>query len=217
MNAAAHSKQPAATPQHGATDIAFTPGFANPVFDSQHVFRMVLDAMAHPGSVRDITTSIEAPGLLQPASAALFLALADLDTPVWIQPGAAGAEHATTTRFLGFHCNCPLTHDAAAAAFALIHSPERMPSLPSFRLGEAEYPDRSTTVLMHVHSFDGGPTVQLSGPGIRDRQALSVAGLPAAFWKEWCDNGLLFPRGVDVLFISGCRIAALPRTTRVEA
>ena len=34
--------------------------------------------------------------------------------------------------------------------------------------------------------------------------------------SQWRDNGALFPRGVDVLFICGSDIAALPRTTRVE-
>ena len=195
----------------------FVPGFAQPVFDSQRVFRAVLDAMAHPGRVLEIAATVETPSLLHPASAAACLALADLDTPVWIQPGSAGADYATAARFLGFHCNCPLTHDPAAAAFALIHSPLRMPALSGFRLGEADYPDRSTTLLIQHEGFIEGKGVTLKGPGIRDRQALSIAGLPAGFWKQWTDNAGLFPRGVDVLFISGYRIAALPRTTRVEA
>jgi alpha-D-ribose 1-methylphosphonate 5-triphosphate synthase subunit PhnH len=195
---------------------AFVPGFARPVYDSQRVFRVVLDAMAHPGRVMEVTAALESPGLLHPAAAAAFLTLADLDTPVWIQPGGSGADYTTAARFLGFHCNCPLTHDAAGASFALIHSPLRMPALASFRLGEADYPDRSTTLLIQVEGFEGNATVRLKGPGILDSQSLAVAGLPSGFWNEWRDNAQLFPRGVDVLFISGDRIAALPRTTRVE-
>ena len=195
----------------------FAPGFDQPVFDSQRVFRSVLDAMAHPGRVLEIDTDVEPTGLLQPAAAAACLTLADIDTPVWIQPGSPGAEYATTARFLGFHCNCPITNDPAAAAFAVIHSPLRMPALCGFRLGEADYPDRSTTLLIQVTGFDAPASVTLSGPGILDSRSLAVAGLSSGFWNEWRDNGALFPRGVDVLFMSGCRIAALPRTTRVEA
>lgn len=215
MSTAGHELASQRTGNDAAGD--FLPGFSQPVFDSQRAFRTVLDAMAHPGRVLEIVTNLGPTGLLQPAAAAAFLTLADMDTPVWIQPGGPGAEYATTARFLGFHCNCPITNDPAAAAFALIHSPPRMPALCGFRLGEAEYPDRSTTLLIQVTGFDARSSAGLSGPGIRGNRSLAVAGLSSGFWNEWRENGVLFPRGVDVLFMSGCLIAALPRTTRVEA
>jgi alpha-D-ribose 1-methylphosphonate 5-triphosphate synthase subunit PhnH len=215
-------------------DGAAAPGFEDPVHDAQRVFRGVLEAMAHPGRVTRAGALTEAPALLHPATAALFLALADLDTPVWLQPqanqdagttadhdagpsaGLAGGD--ALASWLRFHCGCPIAAQPAAAAFALVHTPLVMPPLAAFRLGDPEYPDRSTTLLIQIEGFAaaaGGVT--LSGPGIRDSQSFAPAGLPAGFWNEWRENAQLFPRGVDVIFVAGHDLAALPRTTLVRA
>lgn len=57
----------------------------------------------------------------------------------------------------------------------------------------------------------------LSGPGIRDQLCLDVNGLPERFWAERRELAELFPRGLDVVFTAGDRIAALPRSTRIAA
>jgi len=211
----------AGTPLDGAA----APGFEDPVHDAQRVFRGVLEAMAHPGRVTRASALPEAPAVLHPAAAALFLALADLDTPVWLQPevsrNASPAGGLTPgdalASWLRFHCGCPIAAQSDAAAFALVHTPLVMPPLAAFRLGDPEYPDRSTTLLIQVEGFAaaaGGVT--LSGPGIRDSQPFAPAGLPAGFWNEWRENAQLFPRGVDVIFVASHDIAALPRTTLVR-
>lgn len=209
--------------------VATMPGFDDPVHDAQRVFRSVLEAMAHPGRVTRAGALPQAPALLHPAAAALCLALADLDTPVWLQPvlnptvnqdagptaGPAGDD--ALASWLRFHCGCPFTTKPATAAFALVHAPLVMPPLAAFGLGEPEYPDRSTTLLIQIDGF--GPaagSVTLSGPGIRDSRTFAPAGLPAGFWNEWRENAQLFPRGVDVILVAGSDIAALPRTTLVR-
>ena len=55
-----------------------------------------------------------------------------------------------------------------------------------------------------------GPT--LTGPGIENATWLNLPET-AAFDA----NRALFPLGFDTLFIAGDQIAALPRSTRVEA
>ena len=201
-------------------------GFSEPVFDSQRSFRAVLEAMSHPGRMVDVGTPIDAPPPLHAATAAICLALVDFETPVWIQAATDGNTHATEnatahateslSQFLRFHCSSPLAADPALAAFAVIHDPAHMPALTAFSAGLSDYPDRSTTLLIQVDGLNTGCRVQLSGPGIKGTQQLAPSGLPERFWTEWRDNGALFPRGVDVLFICGSDIAALPRTTRVE-
>ena len=58
--------------------------------------------------------------------------------------------------------------------------------------------------------------VRLTGPGIEGEAQLDVVGAPA-LWPGWRANAGRFPRGVDVVLCAGVRLAALPRTTRVEA
>ena len=45
---------------------------------------------------------------------------------------------------------------------------------------------------------------------------LQVEGLPQAFLADWATNGARFPRGIDLVLCAGDRLAALPRTTRIE-
>jgi alpha-D-ribose 1-methylphosphonate 5-triphosphate synthase subunit PhnH len=57
-------------------------GLVDPVLDSQRVFRMVLDAMAHPGTVVEVPGPEAAPPPLHLAAAAVCVALVDFDTPL---------------------------------------------------------------------------------------------------------------------------------------
>ncbi len=186
------------------------PGFADPADDAQRVFRGVLEAMANPGRI--VTLPVTELGIvtggLGPAAYAFGLALADFETPVWLDRAAQPA--AATLRF---HVNCPITDEPADAAFALIGNPALMPELDQFALGTDAYPDRSTTLVIEVPGFAEGPAVVLTGPGIETERELCVAGLPERFWAARAELAGLFPRGIDVVFTSGDRLVAIPRTT----
>lgn len=195
------------------TDAALLPGFADPVIESQRVFRTVLDAMARPGMVLDLPVSPQAPAPINPAASAVLLCLVDQDTPVWFD---GGAESSDVASWLGFHCGSHLVADPAQAVFALIADTMAMRPLAAFPIGSEDYPDRSATVIIQVPSLSGGPELILSGPGIRDTIALAPAGLPPEFNMWLIDNNALFPCGVDVIFACGSRIVALPRSTRLK-
>lgn len=190
------------------------PGFADPVLDSQRVFRAVLDAMDHPGRVVEVRGSGMAPDPLHPATAAVCLTLADFETPVWLDTRASTLE---AIAYLRFHCGCRLVDAPAQGRFALISDPRSMPPLSAFDLGSDEFPDRSTTLMVQVETLTAGRGRRLTGPGIKVEARLEARGLPDAFWQGLRHNHGLFPRGVDVLLTAGSQIAALPRTTAVEA
>ena len=187
------------------------PGFADPVLDSQRAFRAVLDAMAHPGRVVTAT----APGTPAPlgsAAAAVCLTLLDFDTPVWLDAAAATAE---VVDYLRFHCGMVLVEAPAAARFVLIADATGMPSLDDFDAGTDERPDLSATVVVQVAGLTQGRGYRLTGPGIEGEARLEVAGAPG-LGEVARANAARFPRGVDFILCAGERLAALPRTTRVE-
>src|SRR5215470_15592754 len=188
-------------------------GFADPVLDPQRVFRSVLDAMAHPGRIVEVSAPASAPHPLHGAVASLCLTLVDLDTPVWLDGTVGTAE---TREYLQFHCGCRLVEAPGAARFALIGDPAVMPALSRFDAGTDESPERSATLLVQVPSLREGQGHRLTGPGIASEVRLEAAGLPAGFWHGLRDNHALFPRGVDVLLAAGRHVAALPRTTSVS-
>jgi alpha-D-ribose 1-methylphosphonate 5-triphosphate synthase subunit PhnH len=187
------------------------PAFADPVLDSQRVFRAVLDAMAHPGRVVSVAGPA-APPPLGAATAAVCLTLLDFETAVWLDAAAATAD---VVAYLRFHCGAPLVDTPAAARFAVVADAERMPSLEAFEPGTDERPDLAATVLVQVAGLAGGRGLRLRGPGIEGEARLEVSGRPG-LGSALRANAARFPRGVDLVLCAGDRLAALPRTTRVE-
>jgi len=186
------------------------PGFADPVFAAQSTFRAVMEATARPGRIFDLAETVAAPAPLSPGAAALALTLFDQDTPVWLDaPLADGADVAA---WLRFHTRAPLVNATDRAAFAVLSQPAETPPFDAFAPGTAEYPDRSTTLILQVDRFEGGQTLALTGPGIKERNTLHATPLPADFPQRLAANRALFPRGIDLLLVTDAGVAALPRS-----
>ena len=188
-------------------------GFENPVLDSQATFRAALNAFSFPGRRQSFDCLGDAPAPLEPATTGFILTLADLDTPVWLDEGAAVKP---VQDFLRFHSGCPLTPDPQAAAFAIISDATRAPRLGEFSQGDELYPDRSATLVIQVSSFDDGPSVSARGPGIKDEIRFQIDGLPDWFWQDWTVNAGGYPLGVDVLLSCGAEGIGLPRSISLE-
>jgi alpha-D-ribose 1-methylphosphonate 5-triphosphate synthase subunit PhnH len=186
------------------------PGFADPVRDAQRCYRAVLDAMAHPGAIVMLPDGLPSAPPLGPVATAIALTLCDADTPVWLDEATAEA-----AGYLAFHCGAPLAASPATALFAFAGDPATLPALDAFALGSAEFPERSTTLVIEVRALTPGTGVLLRGPGIRGERRLDVAGLPPRFWAERAALAELFPRGVDLVFASGGALAAVPRSTQI--
>ncbi len=184
------------------------PGFADPVAEAQASFRAILEALARPGRVQRLGAGLRPPAPLLPAAAAALLTLADAETPLWHD---AGAE---VDGWLRFHCGSPAA-PLGSARFVLACG--AMPALASLDLGTDEAPETSAMLIVQVAGLEEGRGWRLTGPGIEREHRLAVAGLPMDFLAAWQVQGRGFPRGVDVLLCAGERLAALPRTTKVEA
>jgi len=188
------------------------PGFRDPVRDSQSVFRIALDAMARPGRILAVETSLVPPSPLTAPMGALLLTLCDFETPVWLDPPLA--EAAGVAEFLRFHTGARVVTGPTEGAFAAISIPEAMPPLSMFALGTLEYPDRSTTLLVGVRELRAGGWT-LSGPGIPGQTRFSAQPVPLDFTEQLCANRARFPRGVDIFLVSDTGVAALPRSVSV--
>jgi alpha-D-ribose 1-methylphosphonate 5-triphosphate synthase subunit PhnH len=178
-------------------------GFAAPAIDSARAFRGVMEAMARPGTIREIGGAAP-PAPLSVAAGAVLLTLCDADTPVHLA-GAADCE--AVRAWLAFHTGAPLS-GPRECMFAL-GSWEALAPLSSYPVGTPEYPDRSATLIVErAELVAAGAT--LTGPGIRETATLSLPE-PGAFRA----NRALFPLGLDFIFTAGTRVAALPRSTVV--
>lgn len=187
-------------------------GFHDPVQQSQQAFRILLDAMARPGRVLELSDDCGHPEDLSPVLAAGLLTLADLDTPVWL---GAGFDTPVMRDWLRFHTGAPLAMKADQAALALLDA-AAMPALERFSLGTDEAPERGATLLVQVPSLDGAAAMTWRGPGIKDSVAMPLCGLDAAVWRQRAQLPAVFPRGLDIYLGCGRQVIGLPRSTIVS-
>ncbi len=179
-------------------------GFANPAHEAAHAFRGVMEAMARPGTLHEITGAAP-PAPLSPAAGAVLLTLCDTDTPVYL---AGAADCAEVRAWLAFHTGAPLA-GPSHCMFAL-GTWEALLPLAAYPVGTSEYPDRSATLIVERPDLTASGAT-LTGPGIQHTAALS---LPET--DSFQANHALYPLGLDFLFTSGDRLAALPRSTEVR-
>jgi alpha-D-ribose 1-methylphosphonate 5-triphosphate synthase subunit PhnH len=188
-------------------------GFADPVFQSQGVFRAVMAALAKPGkAVAFPQLGLKPPAPLSAEAAAVVLALADFETAVWLDPQLAKEGRAAS--FIRFHTGAVIAEARAAATFAVISAVGALPRLEAFALGEPTYPDRSTTLIVQVEQLMETGMV-FEGPGIDGQRAFGIEPMIADFAAQWRANRALFPLGVDLIFVAPGAIAALPRSARL--
>lgn len=189
-------------------------GFADRVLSAQSTFRSVMDAMARPGSVQRIRPAVETPVAVMCGTAAIALTLFDHDTPIWLDRAMSATPE--VAKWLKFHTAAPVVGETFACSFALVGDTQDLPPLDRFALGSAEYPDRSTTLIIQVDNLTVGPSFELTGPGI-ERTAILQATVRANLFERLALNAGLFPCGIDVVLVHDDAIVAIPRTTRIAA
>lgn len=189
------------------------PAFVDPVIAAQSTFRAVLSATARPGTVMRFEQPLSALEPLSAGAGAIALTLCDHDTPIWLDAQLRASS--AVVEWLRFHTGARIIDDTGAAGFAFISAPHELPPFNRFSPGTPEYPDRSTTIVLQVQSFQQGPGFTLTGPGISHEQQIRVTTLPDDISERLAVNRHLFPCGIDLLLTTGTEVMALPRSVRL--
>jgi len=180
-------------------------GFESAPVDAARAFRAALNVLARPGVIETVTGAT-APAPVSPAAAVMLLTLCDAETPLYLAPGHDSQD---VIDWIAFHVGAPIC--ARAEAMFALGTWSALSPLDAFPIGTAEYPDRSTTLIVEMESLEAGGAT-LRGPGIKDFAQLSLPD-EASFVA----NRALYPLGLDFYFTCGDRLAGLPRSTIVEA
>ncbi len=180
-------------------------GFRNAPVQAAHAFRAAMNAMARPGTIHEITGATP-PTPLSPAAGTLLLTLCDPETPIYLAPGH---DHDDIRAWITFHTGA-LFAAPQGALFALGQW-DALGPLSRYPQGTPEYPDRSATLIVDGHVF-GAPNARLTGPGIQTDAQMALPEI-----APFQTNHAAFPLGLDTYFAGGNRLAALPRSTTVEA
>ena len=190
-------------------------GFADPVHESQRVFRAVLAVIARPGTRNRIASTAVSPTPLDPIMAAVALTLVDQETTLWLSPTLAVP---AVRDYLVFHTSTRIVTSAEAARFVLCASPAEIPPLASLAQGTPEYPDRAAMVVVATTGKPGAGDIamRLTGPGIGRKTLLALPGFDAALWRRLQANHATYPSGVDTIICYDRNVLALPRSTHIE-
>ncbi|SHM20784.1 phosphonate C-P lyase system protein PhnH [Vreelandella subglaciescola] len=198
------------------------PSLDDAVHHGQRLFRQLLGAMAEPGTFAEIDLAPLPEGVaLSSAAWGALLALCDLDSRVWI---AEELNRDGLAEAIAFHTGARTVTRAEEADFALL-TPQRCQTMPSFAGGSDSYPDRSTTLIVVLESLSevvdkrcvaGNERWRLSGPGILDSRVLELNVTADALMTRLAANRAGFPLGLDAILTSAERLAAIPRSTRIE-
>ena len=185
--------------------IALEGGFSDAPITAATAFRAAMDAMARPGEIRALEGAMPPPPV-SVAAGTLLLTLCDPETPVAL----LGQTNTQQMRdWLTFHTGAPLV--AAENAMFALGTWEALTPITRFAIGTPEYPDRSATLIVECETLST-EGARLTGPGIAEEAGLTLPDL-APFQQ----HRALFPLGLDFFFTAGSQVAALPRTTIVEA
>ncbi len=187
-------------------------------------FRVLLDAIARPGSIGRLPNNVLSDRLPSigggPVSRpilAVMLSLLDQQTGFCIAAGGAWpAADDELMHWIALRSGARAT-PAAVADYVLLHDISSLPLLADLKRGSLSYPEQSASAFCLVEGFDGPPIWELRGPGIADRTAVSVRGMTAAGHAAIIDRRGEYPLGIDLYFIDPVgNCLALPRSTTIS-
>ncbi len=198
---------------------AATPPFA-PVADSQTTFRVILDALARPGSVGQLpTTDPRCPLPEARALATVALTLLDHEVTFAVVPGGWGADGAegALTRFL-HAATGSRPAPQAEADYLFVCGPLAPVMITTPKRGSLAFPDEGATLLVLVPALAGGEglPVTLTGAGIPGTLRQTLPTFDAAQLTARDEANAEGPSGLDLLLLDPVgRILGLPRTTTI--
>ena len=176
----------------------------------QQTFRVLLNAMARPGSIGQL------PVPEQPSQSRLLaVAEAIVDHEVTFAALPERPELVDAVLRLTGSRQASLEY----ADYVFCEAATLAEALARVKDGTLEYPDRSATLVCEVQDIDE-PTsdyVELSGPGIDVSIRVHVDGLEPEARAAFVERNAMPPAGVDVVFVSKAgHVTCLSRYTKLR-
>ena len=189
------------------------------VFDSQKIFRILLDAFARPGTIKQgYELNIAPPWKDDKFAFGILFSLLDLevgfsvcclDERIRCEIGEYIALN-TGSKFL--------PSNIADFILAL----DKSLSIEKVKRGSLEYPDQGATVIRVVEELgkdleEDSLNLLLRGPGVQEKAKVSLKGIGREEIRQMIDVNKEFPLGVDFIFVDKKdRVVAIPRSVRIE-
>ena len=189
----------------------------------QGVFRVLLDAMARPGSIRSLPARDEhTPIPATTGLAAVAQTLLDHEVAFAVVPSAVDVDPETSSAFVAYIRSVTGCREVAPIDADYVFALGALPAglAAHLKRGQPAYPDEGATLVSLVPSLDGasGITVQLSGPGVPAGTSARIPGWSTDAIASLTEANAAAPLGIDVILVdAGGQVMCLPRSTRIPA
>jgi len=186
------------------------------VFDAQEQFRIVLDAMAHPGKIYQLKDfDFETPSALSNASAVIAFALLNADTSFHTLGNSQLSEYLSVN-------TGAIQETFERADFVFIQGNSNAEFLFRLKHGTLSYPEDSATLLIEVAEInkfylDGCTEIIFRGPGVEFENRVFFRGLSMEILAAVKEINFEFPLGIDLIFCDkNNQIVGLPRSNNFD-
>lgn len=185
------------------------------VFDTQKLFRQVLDSMSYAASVKNVHSICNGCDYsmdLFKTTQAIAISLLDADTSY----NVIGSKNIDEKLAMITYCK---KNDIANADYIFIpneNQSELDKIISQAKIGTLIDPHLSATIVVECNSCTSGKVYRCKGPGIKETKEIKIN-----IQSDWLDarneKNIEFPLGVDLIFVDkNYNLLALPRTTQVE-
>lgn len=181
------------------------------VFDTQHIYRLLIDAMSRPGKINMLPSTIclTPPSALQKAAAAVAFTMLDHETGFC----CLSSRH-DVSDYIAINTGAAV--QSVDAAEFIIFAGSSYAEISSACCGSLLSPEQGATLIImvdRISNADGVLRLQLSGPGVKDSCDLFINGLEQKNLEIISQLNSEFPLGVDVIYTDGSgNIACVPRS-----
>ncbi|MGH3933948.1 MAG: phosphonate C-P lyase system protein PhnH [Pseudonocardiaceae bacterium] len=180
---------------------------------SQRVFRILLEALARPGTVQHLPADLVDVDV--PVAVLVPLALADLEVTLAVLETGGPDWASRLERASGAERAAPERADMVLALRA-----PRPDEVRGLRRGTPDRPELGCRLVLacaDLSATTGEVLVELTGPGVAGSAQLAVDGLPVEVLEALVAVNRRFPQGVDTYLVAtDGHVVGLPRTTRVN-
>ncbi|MFT8708342.1 MAG: phosphonate C-P lyase system protein PhnH [Sporolactobacillus sp.] len=196
------------------------------VQDTRRLYRKLLDCMARPGKVQDVSEQLQMIPTDLPCSQGIFaIAQTLLDQQVGFYLSSDEAHQREAVRYLEWTTGSRFKGIAEADyLFFERQSPAQQirSALSEARIGSFLEPEKSTTLIFIIRGVSSSEKyplhLTLSGPGICQSRELFIDGLAAEWLRQRAARNREYPQGYDWILLSeDGEMTAIPRTTAIES
>lgn len=190
----------------------------NEVSDAQIHFRILLNAIAHPGSIYDFPKmDLTPPNNINLASVFIGFALMNADVSFAVQNENTTA----TTEYLALNTGASIA-TLEQTDFLFTTGNASPACIESLKIGTLSYPENSATIIIDVIQLSSTPeentlAIELSGPGIENTTTLYINGLSSTLLEAIQEQNTEFPLGLDIMLTDqNNQLACFPRSSKIS-